>query len=177
MAVRCPSKELAQKMHAAVINSSSMPITAKYVNKELDLTPYDNPKVVKPSVTLAKSEILFETRRDGLLPPSIMIVGNIYVFKEFVKQRFANGLRYLDLIFKGGTETKTAWVLEVAAQTEATGTLADFLVSLGVDVTEVDLDEDEDEDDDAARDDNALIDEEAVESDDDERLSLTPMEE
>ena len=55
--------------------------------------------------------------------------------------------------------------------------LADFLVSLGVDVTEVDLDEDEDEDDDAARDDDALIDEEAVESDDDEALSLTPMEE
>ena len=42
----------------------------------------------------------------------------------------------------------------------ASGPLADFLVSLGVDVTEVDLDEDEDEDDDAARDDDALIDEE-----------------
>ena len=65
----------------------------------------------------------------------------------------------------------------MAAQTESTGTLADFLVSLGVDVTEVDLDEDEDEDDDAARDNDALIDEEAVESDDDEGLSLTPMEE
>ena len=42
---------------------------------------------------------------------------------------------------------------------------ADFFRSLGVDVTEVDLDEDDDEDDDDERDDEALVDEEAEEDD------------
>ena len=57
-------------------------------------------------------------------------------------------------------------MLPVAAQTEDTGTLADFLGSLGVNIEEVDLDADEDEDDDAERDGNGLIDDEAEEDDD-----------
>merc|ERR1719231_1559618 len=153
MAVRCPTGPLATKMHNAVMNA-------------LDLPPYEHEKIAKPSVTLATSELQFETRRDGLLPPSIMVVGNVYAFKEFMKERFPEGLRYLDLIFKGGTDVKTAWVLEVSAQTERTGTLADFLRSLGIKVTEVDLDEDEDDDDDEP-DDEGLIDDEAAVSDDD----------
>jgi len=143
-------------------------VTAKHVNKTLDLTPYEHEKIAKPSVTLATSELQFETRRDGLLPPSIMVVGNVYAFKEFMKERFPEGLRYVDLIFKGGTDVKTAWVLEVSAQTERTGTLADFLRSLGVKVTEVDLDDDDDDDDeDNEPDDEGLIDDEAAVSDDD----------
>lgn len=167
-AVRCPTAQLATKMHNAVLNAPDLPETARRMNKTLDLSAYEHEKVIKPSVTLATSELQFETRRDGLLPPSIMVVGNVYPFKEFMKHKFPEGLRYLDLLFKGGTETKTAWVLEVASQTERTGTLADFLRSLGVAVTEVDLDEDEDEDDDAERDDDALVDDEAVEDNDEE---------
>ena len=53
---------------------------------------------------------------------------------------------HLDLIFNGATTTKAAWILPASAQTRETGTLASFLKSLGVKVTEVDLDEDEDDD-------------------------------
>ena len=73
-------------------------------------------------------------------------------------------IRYLDLIFNGGNDKKAAWVLPVSAQTEATGTLADYLVSLGAIVHEVDLDED----DDAERDEGALVDDEAEEGNDDD---------
>lgn len=86
----------------------------------------------------------------------------MYPFKEFLKDRFP-GLKYMDLVFNDGAVTKSAWVLPVDAQTEETGTLANFLGSLGVDVTEVDLDEDDDEDDDAEQDDTALVDAEAAE--------------
>ena len=55
-------------------------------------------------------------------------------------------MRYLDLIFNGGTQVKSAWMVELSSQTERTGTVADFFRSLGVGVTEVDLDEDDDED-------------------------------
>ena len=83
--------------------------------------------------------------------------------EEFLKERFPE-IRYTDLIFNGGTIRKAAWVLPITGQTAATGTLADFLISLGVDVTEVDLDEEEDESDDEERDEDGLIDDEAEES-------------
>jgi hypothetical protein len=51
----------------------------------------------------------------------------------------------------------------VSGQTEQTGTLADFLRELGVEVTEVDLDEDDDEDDDDEREGCAYVDDEAEE--------------
>ena len=100
-----------------------------------------------------------------MLPPSLMIVGNVYDFKEHLKEQFKGGVRYLDLIFNGGTQVKSAWMVELSSQTERTGTVADFFRSLGVGVTEVDLDEDDDEDDDDERDDEALVDEEAEEND------------
>ena len=92
-----------------------------------------------------------------------MIMGAVYDFKEFLKERFPE-IKYTDLIFNGGTIKKAAWVLPITGQTAATGTLADFLISLGVDVTEVDLDEEEDESDDEERDEDGLIDDEAEES-------------
>ena len=98
-----------------------------------------------------------------MLPRSIMIMGKAYDFKEFLKERFPE-IRYLDLVFNNGTVQKAAWVLPVSAQTASTGTLADFLISLGVTVDEIDLDEEEDEDDEAERDDDALVDDEAAES-------------
>ncbi len=64
--------------------------------------------------------------------------------------------------------TKAGWVLPVASQTKQTGTLAALLESMGVRVTEVDLDEEDDEDDDAERDATALVDNEAEEGSDSE---------
>ena len=64
---------------------------------------------------------------------------------------------------------KTAWVLPIAAQTASTGTLADFLRTLGATVTEVDLDaEDGDSDEEDERDGNALVDDEAEEEEEEE---------
>ncbi|EOD39934.1 hypothetical protein EMIHUDRAFT_223118 [Emiliania huxleyi CCMP1516] len=68
---------------------------------------------------------------------------------------------YVDLVFPGPdglmSIIKTAWVLPIAAQTALTGTLADFLRTLGATVTEVDLDaEDGDSDEEDERDGNAL---------------------
>ena len=102
-----------------------------------------------------------QTRQEGVLPKSIMIVGKAYQFKELLKDRF-DQIRYKDLIFSGGKVTKCAWVLPCNAQTESTGTLANYLKGLGVKVTEIDLDEDEDEDDDAEPDEEGMIDEEAA---------------
>lgn len=120
-----------------------------------------------PEFTLATSEVSFETAAGGVLPRSIMIIGKTYTFKEYIKDRFPE-VRYLDLIFNGGSVTKAAWVLPVTAETTARGTLAALLTSLGARVIEVDLDEDMDEDDDAERDDEDLIDGEAEEAEDDE---------
>jgi len=93
-----------------------------------------------------------------------------FPFKEYLKQKFEH-LRYLDLIFNGGTVIKSGWVLPVTGQTDATGTLADYLRELGANVTEEDLDEGEDDsEEDDERDEDALVDEEAEEvgEDDDE---------
>ena len=52
-------------------------------------------------------------------------------------------------------------MLPIAAQTASTGTLADFLRTLGATVTEVDLDaEDGDSDEEDKQDGNALVDDE-----------------
>jgi len=67
---------------------------------------------------------------------------------------------------RGGSVVKLGWVLPVNAQTEGTGTLAEFLRAIGVEVSEVDLDESEEEDDDAERDGETLIDHEAEEASD-----------
>ena len=145
-----------------------------------------------------------------------MLVGKMYDFKEFFKERFPT-IKYLDLVFNGGSVraaralhacgaslqcvrrdaacccrmypharfsshcthhsrrdarsacaqvVKAAWVLPTSGQTDATGTLADFARSLGINVTEVDLDEDEDEsdgDDDAEDREDDFIDREAEE--------------
>ena len=113
---------------------------------------YDHAAVTKIKFTLVESADL-ETKADGTLPPSIFIVGPTYEFKNFFKTHF-DEIRYLDLLFDGGTVTKSAWVLPIAAQTEETGTLADFLLELGAEVEEVPMadsdddveDEEEDED-------------------------------
>ena len=97
-----------------------------------------------------------------------MIVGEVYDFKEFIKKRFPE-VRYTDLIFNGGTVNKAAWVLPVSAQTEATGSLADFLEELGVTIDEVMLDDD-DEDDEEEAEEGFVLDqaEEAGEDEDEE---------
>jgi hypothetical protein len=145
LAVPVPTAQLALKIHQAVKTNGTMTKTANYVNAELDVSAFKNPATKKFHFTLATSAEQFETRMEKL-PRSIMIAGNAYDFKECLKEQF-NEIRYLDLIFNGGTTTKAAWILPVSAQTRETGTLASFLKSLGVKVTEVDLDEDEDEDD------------------------------
>ena len=100
--------------------------------------------------------------------PCSQIIGKgTYEIKEDLKEKFG-AIAYTDLLFHGGTATKSAWVLPVKAQTEETGTLADFLRGLGCEVTEVDLDEDEEEDDDGEEDEEGFIENEADESDKDE---------
>jgi hypothetical protein len=145
LAVPVPTAQLALKIHQAVKTNGTMTKTANLVNAELDVSAFKNPATKKFHFTLATSAEQFETRMEKL-PRSIMIAGNAYDFKECLKEQF-NEIRYLDLIFNGATTTKAAWILPVSAQTRETGTLASFLKSLGVKVTEVDLDEDEDEDD------------------------------
>ena len=87
-----------------------------------------------------------QTRKEGVLPKSIMVVGQgTYDFKEYLKKHF-DAIRYVDLVFNGGTVEKAAWVLPCAGETEATGTLAAFLTDLGVDVTEKNLDENDEND-------------------------------
>ena len=110
---------------------------------------------------------LSETVADGLLDRSIMIVGNVYHFKELLKARFPQ-IKYLDLVFNNGDTIKAAWVLPESAQTKDTGTLAEYLTSLGVEVSEIDLDEEDDDDDDSDLDDDDLIDAEAEEAGEEE---------
>ena len=43
-AVRAPSKELAQKFHAAILACPDLRATAKRLNPELDVSPMDNPR-------------------------------------------------------------------------------------------------------------------------------------
>jgi len=164
----CPTAAIALKLHNAVLTDASMAETASEVNKHLDVKPYDDPAIETPAFTLATSETQFETARDGVLPRSIMVMGpRTYEFKEFMKAHFPE-IRYLDLVFNNGTVKKAAWVLPAAAETERTGTLADFLRGLGAVVTEVDLDEGDDEDDDAEPDNDGFIDGEAEEDDGEE---------
>ena len=146
LAVPVPTAQLALKLFEAVKSNGTMPKTATAMNQELDVSAFKNPAAKKFHFTLATSAVQFETRTEKL-PRSIMIAGNAYDFKECLKEQF-NEIRYLDLIFNGATTTKAAWILPASAQTRETGTLASFLKSLGVKVTEVDLDEDEDDDDD-----------------------------
>ena len=142
-AVRCPTAPLALMLFKMIKESPKMPKTAEALGDTLDVSAYDNPAVKKFKFTLVKSET-FETI-NGILPESIMMVGEAYDFKEYIKQRFPE-VRYTDLIFNGGTVNKAAWVLPVSAQTEATGSLADFLEELGVTIDEVMLDDDDEDD-------------------------------
>ena len=43
----------------------------------------------------------FETRF-GVLSPSLIIVGKVYLFKEFLKEKFPS-IKYTDLVFPGNT--------------------------------------------------------------------------
>ena len=172
-AVRAPSKELAVMMHAAILASPDLRTTAKRLNPVLDVSPMDNP-VIKPlEFTLARSATQFETKKKGLLPPSHVMMGkNTYDVKDYVKTHFDN-VEYSDLLFPGPhgpkSITKTAWVVPIASQTASTGTLADFLRTLGATVTEVDLDaEDGDSDEEDKQDGNALVDDEAEEEEKEE---------
>lgn len=131
------------------------------------ISPYRDPAATKYKFTLASSELQFETVADGLLDRSIMIVGNVYHFKELLKARFPQ-IKYLDLVFNNGDTIKAAWVLPESAQTKDTGTLAEYLTSLGVEVSEIDLDEEDDDDDDSDLDDDDLIDAEAEEAGEEE---------
>ena len=160
----------ALKLFHGIKASDKLKVTARRMNKELDVSPFDNPAVYKYAFTLAYSETQFETRADGVLPRSIMLIGKTYDWKDYLKEQFPT-IRYLDLIFNGGKVTKAAWVLAEEDQTEETGTLADFLEGNGATVTEVDLDGDEDEDDDAERNDDDFIDNEAEEDDEDDELN------
>ena len=134
--------------------------TAKRLNPELDVSPMDNPAVKPLEFTLARSATQFETKK------------NTYDVKDYVKAKFPT-VDYVDLVFPGpdGLKSiiKTAWVLPIAAQTASTGTLADFLRTLGATVTEVDLDaEDGDSDEEDKQDGNALVDDEAEEEEKEE---------
>ena len=173
LAVPVPTAQLALKLFETVKSNGTMPKTATAMNQELDVSAFKNPAAKKFHFTLATSAVQFETRTEKL-PRSIMIAGNAYDFKEMLKEQF-NEIKYLDLIFNGATTTKAAWILPASAQTRETGTLASFLKSLGVKVTEVDLDEDEDDDDDDDDDEDeddeegdGLVAEEALEVADDD---------
>ena len=166
--VRCPTAPLATKLFDAIKQSEKLKVTARRMNTDLDTTPYEHKAVTRYEFVLATSETQFETRADGVLPRSVMIIGKgTYDFKDFVKAQFPT-IRYLDLLFNGGKIVKSAWVLPDDDQTAETGTLADFLEGLGATVKEVDLDDDEDEDDDAERDEDGFIDGEAEEGGGDE---------
>lgn len=161
-AVKVPTKEVALKLFESIKTSPTMRKTSSQMNLELDVSLFD--KVKKPHFTLATSATQFETRNDGILPRSIMIVGNAIEFKEFLKAKFGkNIIKFQTLIFDGGATIRSAWVLPCSAQTRETGTLAKYLKSLGVQITEVDLDveSDEDEEDEAG---HPLVDDEAQEA-------------
>ena len=156
------------------------------MNESLDVSPYDNPAVTKFKVTLGTSSEL-ETKA-GQLPPSIVIFGPMYQFKEFVKDQFS-AIRYVDLVFDGAVKVcarPQPWrlvryrapppcALRVTSRALAAGgvgaptqrrdrrdghTRALPQHASGVDVTEVDLDEESDDEGDDAE----LIDDEAREA-------------
>ena len=115
-------------MHAAILASPDLRTTAKRLTPELDVSPMDNPAVKPLEFTLARSATQFETKKKGLLPPSLVMMGkNTYDVKDYVKNKFPN-VDYVEG-FPGPdgpkSSIKTAWVLPIAAQTASTGTLAD----------------------------------------------------
>ena len=131
------------KLHKAILKATrELPVTVVSLNTELDLTLFDNSAVTKHNFTLAESEIHFETR-DGVLRRSIMItptVGSVYPFKEFIKDHS----RTSSTLTSSSMEARCPrphgfcpWTRHSDSQTEETRTLANFLNSLGVDVTEV----------------------------------------
>lgn len=138
-AVRCPTAEVALKLHAAICSDPMLTETALKINHSLDVSPYA--MIAKPELICAQSAFCFETIADGVLPPSIMIVGKTSEFIRFLKERFPQ-IQSLELMFYGGTVLRSAWVLPVSAQTEETGTLGNYLRELGVEVREDDLEED-----------------------------------
>ena len=114
--------------------------------------------MTKFKVTLGTSSTL-ETQA-GELPPSIVVFGPMYQFKEFVKDQFSS-IRYTDLVFDGAVKVRArpallarrpapcplpraartsrahatsspqaAWVLPLSGETDETGTLARFLGTL-----------------------------------------------
>ncbi|KOO35944.1 hypothetical protein Ctob_016484, partial [Chrysochromulina tobinii] len=85
-AVKVPTKEVALRLFESIKTSPKMRKTSSQLNLELDVSPFD--KVKRPHFTLATSATQFETRNDGILPRSIMIVGNAFDFKEFLKAKF-----------------------------------------------------------------------------------------
>ena len=56
-------------------------------------------QVWKYKFEIGYSETL-ETR-DGILPASLLLVGKVYPFKEFLKEKFP-AIKYTDLVFAGG---------------------------------------------------------------------------
>ena len=167
-AVPCPTRELALMMHKHVCESPALKSTQATLDSTLDVTPYDDPAVSVVKFTLASGGH-FETER-GVLPPSILIAGNAYDFKEFLKAKFKE-IRYTDVVI--GANKKAAWVLPLDAQTAASGTLLDFCTSLGVTCDEVDLDDESDDESDGeaeAGPSSAFVEREAEEAlmDDDE---------
>merc|ERR1712224_52223 len=135
--VHCPTWQLAGLLHRSVKADASMATNVKHLSETVDVWRYED--FPPPSVTLCTSEYMFETKADGVLPKSVMIMGAVYDFKELIKSHFRD-IKYAPLIFNGGTLRRSAWVLPVSGQTFETGTLADFLITLGFVVEEVDLD-------------------------------------
>lgn len=154
-AVECPTDKLALIVHNAILNAATLTNTNTTLNQSLDVSLFDNAAVKKYKFHLVKSSSL--ATEAGVLPPSIMIIGEVYNFKEFLKDRYTS-IRYTDLQFDG--RSKAAWVLPQSEETEETGTLKQFLNNLGVDVIEVDLDEESDDEPDSSD----LVETEAVEA-------------
>jgi len=171
-AVKITTKEMALKFFESMKTSPTMNKTSSTLNLQLDVSLFN--KVKKPHFTLATSATQFETQNDGILPRSIMIVGNAIEFKEFLKAKFGKEIiKFRTLIFDGGATIRSAWVLPFSAQTKQTGTLAKFLKSLGVQITEIDLDVDEDDEDAEKEKGHPLVDDEAEEAvDEDEEDDL-----
>lgn len=92
---------------------------------------------------------------------------NTTTFSASEKRHPINVFEQVNVCVHCGCERFT-WVLPESAQTKDTGTLAEYLTSLGVEVSEIDLDEEEDDDDDSDLDDDDLIDAEAEEAGEEE---------
>ena len=91
--VRCPTAPLATKLFDAIKQSEKLKVTARRMNMDLDTTPYEHKAVTRYEFVLATSETQFETRADGVLPRSVMIIGKgTYDFKDWqaaIKKQFS----------------------------------------------------------------------------------------